>query len=397
MARRFLALPLCAAVFIGACASPATVRETTPVRIGLYADLSASGAQDGNDALRGATLRVKELNAAGGIGGRAVELLPMDAKQSPADAVKAFTALAQEDGVCAVIGFAVSNSGIAVSPVADLMKVSLLSLGIDDRITTPDIVSLTSAPGAVRQYAFLLRPSASQLAASLAAYAAERLPYSRYATLSDPSDALSGLQAATFAAVARKAGKAVAASAEIPADVAGFGASVRRIAAAGAEAVYACGSIAQNVAIAQAVRQEGLSIVILGNQAWDDPRAAQAGAAADNAWFDTGTSPDDQALVDLSGKALAAYGEPPRPAVVFGWDAVGMIVSAVRKAGSSGATRVRDALEQTTGFRSLQGQVDMDRKTHRLAPLSVAIMRIIGGRPVTVEARYVAPPALRLP
>ncbi len=397
MARRFLLLPLCAAVILGACASPASVRETGPVRIGLYADLSTSGAQDGSDALRGATLRVNDVNAAGGIGGRMVELLPMDARQSPADAVKAFTALAQEPGVCAVIGFAMANGGIAVSPVADLAKVPFLSLGIDDRVTTPDIVSTAGGPGAVRPYAFLVRPSAAQLAASLAAYASERLPYQRYATLSDPSDALSRLQAVTFEAVARKARKEVAASVDIPADGADFSAALSRITASGAEAVYACGSIAQNASIAQAIRQGGLSIAILGNQAWEDPLPAQAGKAADNTLFSTGMSADDQALADLSGRSVAAYGEKPRPAVVYGWDAVGLIVSAVRKAGSSNPARVRDALERSTGYRSLEGAADMDRKTHRLAPLPVAIMRIIDGHVTTVEPRYVAPPALRSP
>ena len=79
----------------------------------------------------------------------------------------------------------------------------------------------------------------------------------------------------------------------------------------------------------------------------------------------------------------------PRPAVVPGWDAAGLIIAAVRKAGTSSPQKVRDALEQTTAFQALQGTLDMDRKTHRPALLPVAIMRIMGGAYVTVEPRYV--------
>jgi ABC-type branched-subunit amino acid transport system substrate-binding protein len=78
--------------------------------------------------------------------------------------------------------------------------------------------------------------------------------------------------------------------------------------------------------------------------------------------------------------------------VVPGWDAAGLIIAAVRKAGTTSAPNVRDALEQLTGFRALQGTFDMDRKAHKPAFLPVAIMRIMDGAYVTAEPRYVYKP-----
>ena len=49
-------------------------KETGPIKVGMYADLSAGTAQWGTDAEKGARLRIKEVNADGGIMGRQVEL-----------------------------------------------------------------------------------------------------------------------------------------------------------------------------------------------------------------------------------------------------------------------------------------------------------------------------------
>ena len=200
-------------VLLASCGSTAAARGTGPVLIGLYTDLSSTGAREGNDALKGAELQVKEVNSSGGIDGRAVELRVLDIKQNPTDAVKAYIALAQDEGVCAVIGSAVTNAGLAVSPVADLVKVPLVFLGIDDRVTTPEMnPDKPEETGLPRQYSFMIQPSAAQVASSMASYAVEHFPMVRAAVLYDPSDPVSSMQEASFAAVVRKAGKIVAGS-----------------------------------------------------------------------------------------------------------------------------------------------------------------------------------------
>src|SRR5208337_3353553 len=95
---------------------------------------------------------------------------------------------------------------------------------------------------------------------------------------------------------------------------------------------------------------------------------------------------------DIAPAFLSRFGEKPRPSVVPGWDAVGLIIAAVQKAGTSNPQNVRDALEQLTSFRALQGIFDMDMKTHKPAVLPVAIMRIVGGAYVTADPRYVYKP-----
>ena len=53
------------------------------------------------------------------------------------------------------------------------------------------------------------------------------------------------------------------------------------------------------------------------------------------------------------------YGDTPGPAAAAAWDAVAVVLAAVRKAGTSNPARVRDALELASGVKVLQGTLDM--------------------------------------
>jgi branched-chain amino acid transport system substrate-binding protein len=375
------------------CVSPAGTRETKPVIIGICADLSSTGARDGNDALKGVKLRIKEANAAGGINGRQIVLESIDMKQSPTEAVKSFSSLAQEDDACAVIGSTVANAGLAVSPVADLVKVPLVSLSIDDRVTTPEMKPETpDAAGLLRQYAFLVQPSACQIAAGLAAYAAEHFPLRRYATLFDPSNAVSTMQARSFEYAVKKAGKVIVIAQELPPTVADYSQALAAVKKADVEALFVCGTAEENFDVAQEMKRMAFRPALLGNQAWFSPMLDQAGDAADSAWFCMGVAPDDPALADLRAKFQAEYEDALRPAAVPAWDAAGLIIAALRKAGTDGPQRVRDALEQTAGYKAAVAQIDMDKKTHRLGGVTVAVMHIVSGRYQTVDPRYAPKP-----
>ena len=383
---------------LSSCAAPRALRETSPVRVGLFADLSSTGAQEGNDALKGAELRISQANAEGGIGGRQIELIVRDMKQSAAEAVTAFTQLAQDEKVCAVIGSAVPNSALSVSPVADMTRVPLVSLSVDDRVTNPDMKPETlQRTGPVRQFSFLVQPSATQAAATFARYAVERFTVRRYATLYDPTNPVSLLQARAFENAVRTSGRVVAASVTLPEG--DLTAPLRALQEAGIDAVYICASTEKNVAAAKAIREAIPQAVLLGNQAWYAPRSGLAGAtetafagAVNGAWFWMAVSPDDPGLAGIAPSFLARFGEKPRPAVVPGWDAAGLVIAAVRKAGNSSPQKVRDALEQLTVHQALQGPIDMDRTTHKAAFLPVAIMRIIGDAYVTVDPRFTYKP-----
>jgi urea transport system substrate-binding protein len=97
-----------------------------PIRIG--AELPFSGGVElyGQQAKLGLDLAVKDINAAGGILGRPVEVIYADDKTRPESALTAMHALIERDGVLAVVGPITSRNLDAIAPVAESLKTPLL-------------------------------------------------------------------------------------------------------------------------------------------------------------------------------------------------------------------------------------------------------------------------------
>jgi branched-chain amino acid transport system substrate-binding protein len=90
-------------------------RAAEPIRIGVIAEASAiSGVAIPNAA----KLAAEEINAAGGIDGRKIEIFDYDDHNSSADAIRAFQRAANEDHVNAVIASYVSEVVLAMEPWA---------------------------------------------------------------------------------------------------------------------------------------------------------------------------------------------------------------------------------------------------------------------------------------
>ena len=174
----------------------------------MYADLSAGTAQWGTDSEKGARLRIKEVNEKGGIMGRKVELILYDCKLNPTEAIKAYTRLAQQDKVAAVYGSLISNTGLAVSPVAEQFKVPVVARAMDERVTTPKFdPEDPDNPGPANPYFFLLQPSAFQQAAIIAGYAIDELGLNTFAMLYSPANAYALYLAKGFEYYVKKRGK----------------------------------------------------------------------------------------------------------------------------------------------------------------------------------------------
>ncbi len=97
-----------------------------PIRIGAVLPFSGGVELYGQQAKLGLDLAVKEINAAGGILGRPVEVIYADDKTLPAPAVAAARELIDRDGVLAIVGPITSRNLNAIAPVAESLKTPLL-------------------------------------------------------------------------------------------------------------------------------------------------------------------------------------------------------------------------------------------------------------------------------
>jgi len=77
--------------------------EGEPIRIGLVTEVTGKAAMSGDHAVKGGQLAMKEINEAGGILGRPLELVIEDTQSTNPGAIAAYNKSAQEDNVVAII------------------------------------------------------------------------------------------------------------------------------------------------------------------------------------------------------------------------------------------------------------------------------------------------------
>jgi branched-chain amino acid transport system substrate-binding protein len=104
-------------------------------RIGVMESLTGPGETYGTVANQAKQLAVDEINAAGGINGRMLELVVEDSKCNAQDAITAYNKLTDVDGVKIILGTSCSGAMLGAAPLADEEGVVLFS-GL---ATNPDI------------------------------------------------------------------------------------------------------------------------------------------------------------------------------------------------------------------------------------------------------------------
>ncbi len=108
-----------------AVAAPAA-RAADPIKIGVIAETSAiSGVGIPNAA----QMAADEINKAGGVNGRMIQIVAYDDHNSATDAVRAFQRAAQEDKVSAVIASYISEVVLALEPWAGRLHMPLITPG----------------------------------------------------------------------------------------------------------------------------------------------------------------------------------------------------------------------------------------------------------------------------
>lgn len=366
------------------------VEEAGPIKVGMYADLSAGTAQWGTDAEKGARLRIKEVNEKGGIMGRQVELVLYDCKLSPTEAVKAYSRLATQDKVAAVYGSLISNSALAVSPVAAQSKVPVVARAMDERATTPGFdPDNPDAPIDPNPYFFLLQPSCFQQAAVIAGYAIDELGMSTFAMLYNKGNAYAEYLAKGFSYYVTKRGKKMVGTFEFQSGDVDYKAQLTKIKALKADGLFIPNYVTQNANAVKQARELGLTATFLGNNSWYKPMDEVAGAAADGAYFPNNIAFDDPSIQWYFQQYQAEYGEEPRLHSFSGWDDIGFILEAIKKAGSTDPDKVRDAMEGTRKFEGIIGTINIDPNTHRPVGLPMSVLYFEGDQIGTAALKYI--------
>src|SRR5580765_6619015 len=115
-----------AAVLAASAAFPAAAQDT--IKFGLVAAMSGQSAKSGEAIVRGLSVAIDEINAAGGVLGRKVEFVVRDDESNPAKGVIAARELVQREKVVAMFGGLDTPVSMAIVPFANQNKVPFMGV-----------------------------------------------------------------------------------------------------------------------------------------------------------------------------------------------------------------------------------------------------------------------------
>ena len=168
------ALVLGAALVAAACVLPASAQSgADPVRLGALLSVTGNPA-NGLTALTGYKMAVDEINAAGGILGRKVEMTVADDANDPTQAVTSVKRLISRDRIQILVGPMVSQATLAIAPVLTEAKLANVTVSGSSAITPK-----------VAPYHFSLFTSIQSVAAAMVDHAQKGIKAKSVAILTD--------------------------------------------------------------------------------------------------------------------------------------------------------------------------------------------------------------------
>jgi len=343
-----------------------TACSTTPktIKIGLNLELTGEVSVYGVPEKLAAQLAVDEINAAGGINGKDVELVIYDNAYDSAKAVENAQKLV-EDGVVAMLGSATSAPTLAIGPVAlENQVLTITPSGSNAKVTmNGDVVN----PYVFR--ACFIDPFQGLV---LANFAYDNLSAKKAVVMgSNSSDyakdlaKIFGDQFTANGGEVLQVGGDVSWYADADTD---FSAQLTSIAALGDFDVLFVADYAARAGliIGQARAIPGLeNVAIIGPDGFESPSLNDlAGGAANvnNVYFSThfSTLLTDTKVQTFIDNYTAAAGEAPSALSALAYDSMYMLFAAIKTANSTDPVKVRDALEATTAFAGVSGTISFD-------------------------------------
>ncbi len=359
---------------------PATARAQSAItlKIGLVVPLSGPSARWGGFASHGAELAMKQINAAGGVGGKPIELLKGDSQGTPVEAVSAARRLISQDGVNVILGDIASSATIALQPVVEEAKVVLLN----GASSNPDITYKAGVGGF--KYTFRSYPTDELRARVILQYAAEKRGITKYAVLSVDNDY--GRGAIAFSKKYLPEFKATILSEDYyKDDETDFRPVLSRIKSLGAQSILMYGLPDTTRLIVRQMLELGLAgkVTLAGNGEFTYPDTIKVapsvlnGAIEAAAWSPDLASPRSQKFV---ADYKAAYGtEVPNVHSYTHWEALYLLAAAAKAATGTGPEALRTALEQVD-YAGATGRVHFD--SHHQAELPMIIYEVEGGKAI---------------
>ena len=322
-----------------------------PIVIGVSTAQTGPAAVAAEWELWGVNLAVEEINAAGGVLGRKLEILVMDNKCNPSEAVNVANKLV-EAKVVAIEGSHCSSAHLASMKIIQDAKIPMIT-GI---ASNPQITTLSGKGG--NDYAFRISASDAGMMQALGIYLANKKPFKTVAIVAEDSDFGRGGSDAFKAAVVTKAGLEVVSTDIHPQNAPDFTSILTRLQQRRPDAIATFQLGGDSLNFLRQAMQIGVRIPFTGRieLGGRNTPIIEAGGLEKSvsAWQYSpyADSPSNKAFAE---KIRAKYKSEPYLQTWAGYDSIRVLAQAIKDAGSTDGSKIKDAIKAMS-FTNVMGK-----------------------------------------
>ena len=322
-----------------------------PIVIGVSTAQTGPAAVAAEWELWGVNLAVEEINAAGGVLGRKLEILVMDNKCNPSEAVNVANKLV-EAKVVAIEGAHCSSGHLASMKIIQDAKIPMIT-GI---ASNPQITTLSGKGG--NDYAFRISASDAGMMQALGIYLADKKPFKTVAIVAEDSDFGRGGSDAFKAAVVTKAGLEVVSTDIHPQNAPDFTSILTRLQQRRPDAIATFQLGGDSLNFLRQAMQIGVRIPFTGRielGGRNTPIIEAGGLEKSVSAWQYSPYAESASNKAFAEKIRAKYKSEPYLQTWAGYDSIRVLAQAIKDAGSTDGSKIKDAIKAMS-FTNVMGK-----------------------------------------
>lgn len=330
---------------------------TNQVKIGFIYETKAESS-----ARYGAELALAQVNQEGGVLGLPLELVIRQSQYDDELAAQVAEELITQEDIVALVGPSFSSNSVKVGPVAQRHGVPMVATSATNHEVT-----------ATGDYVFLAAFVDDFQSEVMAQFARESLGAQTAALLIEEGELYAEDLAELFEEHFSALGGTVVASETYSGGDTLFTSQLTAIAAEAPDVVFMPGfapEVPLAVTQARTIPQpgaSGITAVFLGGDGWDNRDVvSMGGTAIEGSYFSDFFSPETQDVVALGFVRAyqSMFGLAPDGHAAMGYDALKLVATAMRRAGSLDKEAIRDELVATRGYKGATSILSYDENRH---------------------------------
>jgi len=375
-AKGFLALLLVVAmaVSVAGCStgSSSGKSDNGPIKIGFLGAKTGNVAIYGLNGLKGLHMAIDEINAAGGVLGRQIQLLEEDDAGQKDQATNITTKYVTADHVAAIIGDPTTGITRVAGQIANSHETVIMSFG-------------STGTGVVEIGPYVFRDTLLDAIAgpAMVDYAISKKGWKNFALVTSKNNDFSVSLSSIFRDAIKAKGGNIVVEESIQDGDTDFSGQVTNIKAKSPDVIVFSGYYTEGGLIMKEVRKQGLNnVVMIGGDGLQGADFWKLGGEATEGSISYAGFSSEQAsgkTADFIKKFHDKYNEDPELFAAQAYDAIYIIASAMKAANSADPKVYRDKLAQTKNYEGVSGTITF-RENREPLKSPVYLLQVSGAK-----------------